>query len=58
LSSLFVGAHDLLQALLRLGLSRGREDEAHAAAGHSAEHPEAPEVRAEFRAHRSMSVSV
>ena len=28
----------------------GREDEAHAAAGHAAEHPEAPEVVAEFGA--------
>ena len=37
--------------VLRLGFARGREDETHAAAGHAAEHPEAPEIRAELRAH-------
>ena len=35
------------------------ENESHAAAGHAAEHPEAPEIRAEFRRARdAMSVSV
>ncbi len=40
-------AHDGLQALLRLGLAFGAEEKAHAAAGHAAEHPEAPEIVAE-----------
>ena len=42
--------HDGLQTLLRLGLALGIKNEAHAAAGHAAEHPEAPEIAAEFRA--------
>ena len=32
--------------------ARGVEDESHAAAGHAAEHPEAPEIVAEFLARR------
>ena len=43
-------AHDGLHALLRFGLAARGEDEAHAAAGHAAEHPEAPEIVAEFGA--------
>ena len=43
-------AHDDLHAALRFGFAFGTEDESHAAAGHAAEHPEAPEVLAEFGA--------
>ncbi len=43
-------AHDGLHALLRLGLALRAEEESHAAAGHAAEHPEAPEMLAEFGA--------
>src|ERR1035437_6009526 len=34
------------EPVLRFGFPLGREEEAHAAAGHSAEHPEAPEILA------------
>ena len=43
--------HDRLQSLLRLGLALRIKNKTHAAAGHAAEHPETPEVRAEFRLH-------
>ena len=33
---------------LALGLALRRENEAHAAAGHAAEHPETPEILAEI----------
>ena len=36
-------AHQDAETLLRLQFMRGIEDESHAAAGHAAEHPEAPE---------------
>ena len=41
------GRHDLLKPLLPLAPAGGREDEAHAASRHPAEHPETPEVVAE-----------
>src|SRR5690606_32455886 len=42
--------HVLREKVLAVGLALRREDEAHAAAGHASEHPEAPEVLAELRA--------
>ena len=44
-------AHDGLQALLGPGLAIRVEEEAHAAARHAAEHPEAPEGVSHFGAH-------
>ena len=41
-------AHDGGHALLRFRLAPGREQEPHAAAGHAAQHPEAPEILAHF----------
>ena len=35
-------------AIERFRFARGFDDEAHSAAGHAAEHPEAPEIVAEF----------
>ncbi len=43
-------AHDGFQAILGTRLHGGVEDETHAAAGHAAEHPEAPETRAHLLA--------
>ena len=42
-------AHDDLEAFLGVRLAARVEQESHAAARHAAEHPEAPEIRAEFR---------
>ena len=42
--------HGALQELLGVGLAVRRDDEAHAAAGHAAEHPKAPEIIAEVGA--------
>ena len=44
-------AHDERDAILRRGFDGGVEEEAHAAAGHAAEHPESPEAVAELGAH-------
>ena len=38
------GEHDFQQSSLRFGPALRRKDEAHAAARHAAEHPEAPEI--------------
>ena len=46
------GAHNVLQAVERFGLAARVEEEAHAPAGHAAEHPEAPEIAAHFGADR------
>ena len=51
LQFLLGGGHDFLEALLGEALFLRSEDEAHAAAGHAAQHPEAPESLAEFGAH-------
>ena len=40
----FGGEHDLLQFFLTFAFSLRRKNKTHAAAGHAAEHPEAPEV--------------
>jgi hypothetical protein len=39
-------AHDALHGALRFGLAARMEQESHAAAGHAAQHPEAPEILA------------
>ena len=44
-------AHDGLQALLGPRFAMGSKEKSHAAARHSTEHPEAPEVVAHFPAH-------
>ncbi len=51
LQRVFLLEHDLQEPGLRLFLDRGIEDESHAATGHAAQHPEAPETIAEFRTH-------
>src|ERR1022692_2200364 len=43
-------AHDGLHALLRFPLAPRAEEESHAAARHAAQHPESPEILAEFGA--------
>ena len=48
-----------LHAVLRFGFAARIEEKSHAAAGHAAQHPEAPEIVAHFGARaRSISVSV
>ena len=51
-------AHDVLQTGLGFALPRGMEQKSHSAAGHSAEHPEPPEILPEFRCTRAMMDSV
>ena len=46
----FGSRHDLLELFPGLGHAMRGHDEAHAAAGHSTEHPEAPEILAELGA--------
>ena len=57
-SSRFVSAHQLLQKVLSLRFAAGVEDEAHAAAGHPAQHQEAPERRPKRARARSIKVCV
>ena len=47
LELMFGGGHDLLGRFTGFGPAIGGDDETHTAAGHSAQHPEAPEVAAE-----------
>ena len=44
-------AHQIAEALLRLGFPLGIEDESHPSARHAAQHPESPERLAKLRAH-------